>query len=452
MLRTLVVLTCLGALLASCGTGSDGSPDQTGKPSRPNILLIITDDQRFDTVGDFMPETQKRIFDDGVTFTNAFATTPLCCPSRASILTGMYAHKHGVHENADPLNQPTFVQALDGAGYYTGLVGKYLNSYDSNQPPRPEFDYWVATPGSATDYYDVTMNVNGRKQVVKPYVTGVLKDYALDFLKQADDRSDPFLLIFAPNAPHPPAIPAPEDVDLYGDLPEHRPPSYNVADPSGKPIHSSLTGEERSQLDTFRLDQLRSLKAVDRGVAELLDSLEDAGRLDSTAVIFLSDNGYLWGEHSLEGKVFVYEPSVRVPFAVRYPKAFPEGEVDQHLVANIDIAPTILELAGLPAPPTVDGRSLLALLNEPSSWRTDLLLEGWYAETHYSALRTERYKYVETDGTFSELYDLGEDPDELENRAADPAYADVIEQLSKRLDVLRGFARPASRQPTPTAP
>lgn len=429
-----LLLWAIPLALAAFSGGACGGGEPAGPP---NFLLIVTDDQRYDTTGEYMPETQERIFDEGVTFANAFVTTPLCCPSRASILTGKYAHTHGVRTNDDALTQPTFVHRLHEAGYYTGQIGKYLNSYDFRQPPRPEFDFWVVSHGGGSEYYNASLNVNGEQRRARFYITHVLQSHAEQFLEEATALDQPFLLIFAPNAPHLPALPAPENAQLYAELPPYRPPSHNEPDVSDKPAwlqNTRLLNEnEQEELDRLRRNQLRSLKTVDEVVAALLDRLEEEGQLDNTVVMFLSDNGHFWGEHRLGGKVYPYEQSIRVPYGLRYPKLAPEGEIREELVANIDIAPTIYELAGLPIPEEVDGRSLVSLLEGDGSWRDELLLEAWPGQFHYSAVRTERYVYVETDGDLPELYDLERDPHQLENAVDDPSYADVVADLRRRL-------------------
>ena len=432
MKRLLALIAIAFALLAlDCGADTARGP---------NFLIIVTDDQRYGTVQNYMPETQARIFDEGASFTQAFVTTPLCCPSRASILTGMYAHNHGVHELLDKLNKPTFVNQLDDAGYYTGLVGKYLNSYDYKDPPRPEFDYWVATPGGSSQYYNVNINVNGKLKKSPFYVTKVIERYALEFLEKASKGDEPFMLYFAPAAPHPPATPAPEDEDLYQDLAPYRPANHNEADVSDKPrwlkARPVLTSLQIRSLDQLRLNQLRSLRSVDRAIAAVLDRLEEEGELDDTVIFFVSDNGHSWGEHRLASKIYAYDFSSHVPFAVRYPEKFAAGSQIDGLVANIDIAPTLYELAGLSVPDGVNGRSLLQLMDGAADWQDELLIEGWVSRFHYAAVRTERYLYIENDGDAPELYDYEQDPYELDNRAGDPASAAIVADLRQRLDRL----------------
>jgi len=439
-------------------------------PSRPNILIILSDDQRYDTM-DYMPRTVARIFKEGVTFPNAYITTSLCCPSRASILTGMYAHNHGVRLNPIRLEKETFVQRLHKSGYYTGQVGKYLNSWDGSA--RPEFDFWIAGPGGVAHFFNQRLNVNGTWSVHPGYLTHVLRDYALEFLRRAAQQEKPFVLLFSPNIPHfeyapsgkppqgrddflRPPRPAPGDEKLYQDLPPHRPPSWNKTDSAGKPrwfqALPALAPDMVELIDTFRRKQIQSLNGLDQAIENLLDELARQRKLDDTIVIYLSDNGHFWGEHRIPwGKNSVYEESSRVPFAVRYPRLVAKPRVESRLVANIDIAPTIYDLARIPTPTEVDGRSLVPLLADGSKsipsvgWREELLLEGWAApaavkegRAPYAAVHTGRYVYVETEGDRSELYDLMSDPHQLQNRVDSPAYARVVSDLKPRLQRLRG--------------
>lgn len=212
MKRVALAFGVLLLLAAALGGSSENILSETAGQDRPNFLIIITDDQRYDTLGRFMPRTQLRIFDEGITFTNGFVTTPLCCPSRASILTGMYAHNTGVRVNQDELRKATFIQRLHEAGYFTGLVGKYLNSW--NGSARPEYDFWVAMAGGGSRYFNPRLNVNGSWSEQRGYMTYILRDYALRFLEKAAQQNKPFALIFAPNAPHSPFEPAPRGREL----------------------------------------------------------------------------------------------------------------------------------------------------------------------------------------------------------------------------------------------
>src|SRR5258706_2230378 len=403
---------------------------------RPNFLIIVTDDQRFDTM-QYMPNTQQLIFDQGVTFSHGYITTPFCCPSRASILTGMYAHNHNVHVNEDKLSFPTVVEDLHKNGYYTGLVGKYLNSWKGDA--RPEYDYWVSFfGGTLPNYYDPNLNINGKWQKTTGYSTYLFKDYVVQFLDRATKQRKPFLLLFAPNAPHAPFTPLKEDNGLYTDLPPYRPPSYNEEDLSDKPAsiadRGPLTEDDSTQIENTRRRQIQTLVSLDRSIGEIMQKLKETGELDNTVVIFISDNGKHWGEHRLDTKSTAYEESVKVPFAIRYPTLIPKPYIEDKLVANIDIAPTLYELSETPIPETVDGLSLVKLLRGEGEWRSHLLLEAWPDRGHWTAIHTGQYIYIETDGELSEFYDLESDPYEMNSTINEPKYQPIIQDLKEILE------------------
>lgn len=403
--------------------------------TRPNFLVIITDDQRFDTM-EFMPNTQRLIFDQGVTFAKGYITTPFCCPSRASILTGLFAHNHWVHVNEDPLKFRTMVEDIHRNGYYTGLVGKYLNSWKGET--RPEYDFWVSFwGGTMNNYNDPDLDVNGTWSKHTGYSTYLFRDYVVQFLDEAGKQSKPFLLIYAPNAPHAPYTPAQEDKPLYTDLPPFRPKSFNEADVSDKPASISnmavLSGEDITSIDNTRRRQILTLTALDRTMPDIINKLAETGRLDNTVIFFISDNGKHWGEHRLDSKSTAYEESVKVPFAIRYPPLIPTAFIDdKHLVANIDIAPTIYELSETKIP-VMDGSSMVAILKGSPEWRDHLLLEAWPDRGFWSAIHTGDSIYIETEGDRSEFYDLVRDPYQMENAIDDPQYQDVISRLKQYL-------------------
>ncbi len=420
----------LGIVLSACGLNT-----RLDDP-RPNFLLIITDDQRYDTI-QFMPKTQELIFDQGVTFSNAYITTPLCCPSRSSMFTGEYAHNHGVLENNTKLNVETFINTLHENGYYTGLVGKYLNSW--NGEPRPEFDYWVSYARGETRYNNPNLNVNGtwiRHQ--DQYVTYVFGDYVQEFLNKAAKKNQPYILIFATNAPHDPVTPADEDKGKLKDLPAYRPPNFNEEDISDKPqwMNENLPMNETeiANMEAFRRNQNLTLLSLDRTIEKIMGTLSETKALDKTMVFFISDNGMHYGEHRLISKNTFYEEAVHVPFAIRYPPLIPSPYTEDRVVANIDIAPTLYELAGLPIPKTVDGLSLTGLLNPETVWREGVLLEGWPPRGVYTAIHTEQFVYAETVDDIAELYDLKVDPYELTNLVNDPAYSEIKVHLKTLLD------------------
>jgi N-acetylglucosamine-6-sulfatase len=399
-----------------------------------------------------MPRTWQRVVQQGVRFTRAYVTTAYCQQSRLGILTGSYFRDV---TSLRPLTPPSFAERLHAAGYRTAMVGKFLNSWDGS--PRSEYDFWVASAYNEIDYADPYLNVNGAWGTRPGYSTYVLRDYALQFLRHAP-AGRPFLLYFAPVAVHgagsprtpkSPAVPAPEDQALYSGLPAYQAPSLDEADVSDKPAWLQalprLTAQNFGQINYARTQRLRALMAVDRAVDALLTLLEQRGRLGNTFVLFMSDNGYFYGEHRLwimvphatsSGKNRVYEEAHAVPFAVRYPPLVSGPRADASQVANIDIAPTLYELAGLAAPAGVSGRSLVPLLRgSASGWRSDLLLESApNASMHaYSAVRTPRYLYAETAGDAPELYDESADAAQLQSVALRPAYDSVVARLRTRL-------------------
>jgi arylsulfatase A-like enzyme len=397
----------------------------------PSILLIVTDDQRWDTLWS-MPEVQRSLVERGVTFSDAFTTSSLCCPSRASILTGQYPHTTGVYRQALPYggfkafdDSTTIATALRAGGYRTGLFGKYLDSYQSDALAGyvpPGWDRWVAFVHS--EYFDYGLTVDGTVQrfdrADEDYSTDVLAAQAEDFILGSDG---PVFAIFAPAAPHDPALPSREDESGFMDLPPWRPPSFNEPDVSDKPEHVRgfvpLGPDRTEQLDALRRNQYRVLQSVDRSVGRLLDALEVTGRLDDALVIFTSDNGLLWGEHRWVKKEVPYEEAIRVPLVIRADGIVGDlPRTDGHLVANIDLAPTIAAAAGVPLP-GVDGRSLLPLLEgRPQGWRHALLIEhlrGTNPIPTYCAVRTTRYLFASYDTGERELYDLQMDPFEQRN-------------------------------------
>ncbi len=271
----------------------------------------------------------------------------------------------------------------------------------------------------------------------------------MQFLEQVNSQSKPFLLIYAPNAPHAPFTPAKEDVNSFTDLPPYRPPNFNEQDVSDKPLSIAnqglLTEEEIQKIENTRRRQILTLTALDRTMPDVINKLKEIGELDNTVIIYLSDNGKHWGEHRLTSKNTAYEESVKVPFAVRYPALVPTPYIDnQNLVANIDIAPTVYELSQTKMPDTVDGLSLVGLLNGTTQWRDMLLLEAWPDRGAWSAVHTGDSVYIETEGDLSEFYDLTIDPFQMDNMINDAKYQDIIAQLKQYLE--------KERVPTTTQP
>jgi arylsulfatase A-like enzyme len=446
-------------LLAFQLSWSAGPPDTPA--SAPNIVLILTDDQRADTLW-AMPNVQEELVDRGVSFSNAFAVNPWCCPSRANILTGQYSHTNGVWRNSAPYggfasfkDGSTLATWLQSAGYHTGLIGKYFNGYENSTYLPPGWDRWVAFNVGTYQYFNYKLNIDG---VVTPYGTGaanystdVLRDHATSFIRNTSSR-EPFFLYFTPNAPHgttdgtggldglPEA--APRHATSFSDLPLWRPPSFNEADVSEKPAH--IQALPTINPDNFRSQQYKSLLAVDDAVKAIVDTLRDTGRLENTMIIFASDNGMLWGEHRWGKKVVPYEESIRIPLLFRYDPVTSglPARSDTHLVNTTDLAPTIAEAANIGAP-GAEGASLMPILSGADPpWRSDFLIEHLQGPAAvdpiktYCAVRNERHIYVVYKSGERELYDLSEDPYQLTNRAADPAYAATVDDLHARLKTL----------------
>jgi N-acetylglucosamine-6-sulfatase len=440
------------------------------RSGRPNIVVVLVDDLRWDEIGcaghPFVRTPHiDRIAYEGARFRNAFATTPLCSPIRASLLTGQYAHHHGIVDNTDRSRQShklvTFPRILHDNGYETGYVGKWHMGNDDT--PRPGFDYWVSMRGQGTSF-DPGLNVNGKRVRATGHTTDVLNDRAVRFVRRK--RTKPFCLYIAHKALHPELIqyddgsisdpsaakfmPAERHKGLYADAPIPR--RLNVTDRlEGKPALKRrieglppLSRETGTSDETVR-DRLRMLAAVDEGVGQLFDALKDTGQLDDTVLVFTSDHGYWYGEHGLSvERRLAYEEAARIPLLVRYPRLVKPGTLIDRLALSIDLAPTVFELAGAKALPKMDGRSLVPLLagKQPSDWRESFLIE-YYSDTvfprirnmGYKAVRTLGHKYIhymELEG-MDELYDLQRDPYEMENLIDDPGSQATLEELKAEL-------------------
>ena len=394
-------------------------------PDRPNVLVIITDDQRYEGTMRVMPQTREW-FAGGTTFTDAYATTPLCCPSRASVMTGLYAHNHGVRHNYDArhLDHSTTLQRyLQAAGYATALSGKFLNAWPISEPP-PYFDRWAFFQKGG--YRGLTFNVDGRTRSVSRYSTGFVRDRAIGFLEEFEsDDERPWFLYVAPFAPHGPPVPAPRHrSDVIP--PWRTTPATTEDDLSDKPEFVLESQVPMKKARGLRRGQLRALMSVDGMVARLRDALGALDEDEETLVIFLSDNGELWHDHGMIGKRYAYLQSVQIPLMMRWPGRISAGQYDGRLVATIDLAPTILEAAGInpEASRAMDGKSLL----QPAE-RDLLLLEHWsdpdgdYQE--WAAILTHDYQYIEyyekrrrEQAIYREYYDLESDPWQLQNLLA----------------------------------
>jgi arylsulfatase A-like enzyme len=444
--RTTVFL----AVAISCTGGRATQP--SGPLSRrleraPNILIILTDDERADGVA-VMPKSRLWFADKGVHFVRAFASTPLCCPFRASLFSGKYAHNHGVRLNRESsnLDQDATIQSYLGeAGYFTGIAGKYLNNWPLERGP-PHFDRWAFFSPSAVErgYYDVEFNVDGEERVIRRYSTSFIEDTAIDMLEgfEQEDRR-PWLLYVTPFAAHEPYTTLPRYLDARVPAPVAN-PATGEQDVSDKPPFVRRAHVSSSASDRVRVAQLRSLMPVDDLVDRLLRRLRELGEERRTLAFFLSDGGYMWGEHGVVGKKLPYTQSVRIPFYMRWPGHLPERTTDRRLAVNVDIAPTVLDAAGVDAP-EMDGRSLI----DHSRRRRRVLIEHWrdlgpLGWPTWASLWTRRYQYVEYYGgdnetiEFREFYDLRADRWQTQNLLSDlnphnDPHPELLARLSNRL-------------------
>jgi arylsulfatase A-like enzyme len=423
----------------------------------PNIVLILTDDQRAETL-EHMPNVQRQLVDRGVSFTRAYATTPHCCPSRASLLTGLYAHHHGVLRNEGSRggwrafdDQSTVATWLQAAGMRTILAGKYLNLYRSYTVPTG-WDDWFAIWDTGRKFHDFTVNENGSATYYPDredlYSARILRNHVLEAIRA--DSSDPFFVYLAFDGPHTPAEPARKDRGLFADFQPSRLPSFNEGDVDDKPgwVRSlpPLDAGDIRKLDTLYRRQLETLQVIDRSIGMLIDELRASGRLDDTWLVFASDNGLSMGEHRYgPHKSCGYEECVRIPLVIAPPPAlaaqYGAPREDDRLVAMIDLAPTIAAIAGIPAGHPIDGMSLMPLLEgRETSWRSALGLELWASpsEMSFQGIVTPEWKHIHYETGEQELYDLVNDPHELENLASLTVSQATVAELAERLgEVMR---------------
>ncbi|MEM9480895.1 MAG: sulfatase [Verrucomicrobiota bacterium] len=440
-----------------------------------NVVFILSDDHRYDAMS-FMghPLAKTPHMDamakEGVHLKNAFVTTSLCSPSRASILTGLYTFRHRVIDNQRIVPDGTlfFPQWLQDAGYATGYVGKWHMGH-ANDDPRPGFDYWVSFKGQGVYYPpspNYTINVNGERVAQDGYITPLLTRYAIDFLEQQTDREKPFFLYLSHKAVHGPFTPEPKYEGTLADDPFTLPDSAQKLDDNQLnrprwlldqrnswhgmdfPLHSDTSAEE------FLRSYCEALRSVDDSIGAVMDQLKKMGIYEDTLVIYMGDNGYMFGEHGLIDKRVAYETSARVPMLMQCPNLFEGGKVVDEVVANIDIGPTVMEAMGLETPAHMDGQSFLPLARgEEIAWR-DYFLYCYYWEQNYPmtptqfALRGDQYKYITYYGVWDtdELFDIKADPGEQNNLIHDPAFAKTKEQMQSKLyemiDNLGGMAIP----------
>jgi N-acetylglucosamine-6-sulfatase len=474
-LAGLILVAGVAAVLVVSASGDDddvstelAAPANAFDARAPNVVVVMTDDQALDTMA-AMPQTRRLIGRAGTSFERAFVSYPLCCPSRATFLTGQYAHNHGVMDNKGPEGG---YQALDRgrtlpvwltrAGYRTGFVGKFLNGYGKGEAARevpPGWSEWYGLPGKGKQRaFDFDINENGElvhygDERRRPYKTHVLADKAVSFVRRSATRDRPFFLWVATNGPHKDGSlpagaernpePAPRDRGMYEGKRAPRKAAVDERDVSDKPraVRSKppLGLHERERLDREYVSQLESLRSIDRLVARLVGRLRASGELDETVLMFTTDNGYLRGQHRLEGKSRPYDESIRVPLMIRGP-GFERGTRDRRLVVNADLAATIAELAGARPDLELDGHSLRPDAEPAGHPREEVLIEVLGRKQPWSGLRTERFTYAEYANGDVELYDLRNDPEQLRNIANAPRAAQMRKRLAGRLAELRECA------------
>lgn len=478
------LLLVLAALIAGCGDDGEQAPATSTEsvrpipdpaedgPDRPNVVVVMTDDQRADSIS-LMPKLSRTLVAKGTTFTNAHATTPQCCPSRASFLTGRYAHNHRVRENLAPQggysklrSDRTLPVWLQRAGYRTGMIGRYLNEYGNSATGGdpleipPGWDDWHV-PVEHTEFqnYGFTLNENGELNTYgddpEDYSTDVYARKARSFVADAAPSPDPFFLWVATHTPHfegvlekgDPGNPRPaarhegefRDVELPDD------PSINEADVADKPERIQrrplLTPDELEQLRRTHASRLASLLAVDDLVGGLVRELRRAGELKQTIFVFTSDHGFIVGEHRLRGKSEIYDPSTRIPIVISGP-GFGAGTEEDTLAANIDLAPTFVAAADAETDFVLDGMPLQENARDQLAARPGVALEH-FSRPRFRGVRTDRWTFGVTVPGDRELYDNREDPSQLENLAGAQRYADreaALEELSGQLSECQGSA------------
>lgn len=433
------------------------------EPQR-NVIFILTDDHRYDYMGFtgkvpwLKTPNLDRMATEGAYFENAFVTTSLCSPSRASILTGLYSHDHSIVDNhaPDPGNLTYFPEYLQNAGYQTGFFGKWHMGDDSDDP-RPGFDHWESFKGQGV-YYNPEMNINGERQVFadSTYITDLLTDHAINWLKNRDEDR-PFFLYLSHKAVHAAFKPAKRHKGLYENMRIDYPATYL----------QTKTGEYKDlkwpqwvaaqrvswhgvdymyhgagDLQELVVDYCETLMGVDDSVGAIMDYLKEEGLDKSTLLIYMGDNGFSWGEHGLIDKRHFYEESVKVPLLVKCPEIFKGGVRHEEMVQNIDIAPTILSEASIEKPEYMPGQSFIPILKEdPAAPKRDKIYYEYYWEYDFPmtptvfGVRTNKFKYIRYHGIWdrNELYNLSEDPDEMKNLIADPQYQEIAEQMAHDL-------------------
>jgi N-acetylglucosamine-6-sulfatase len=446
------------ALACSCAAGRE----------RRNIILILSDDHRYDFMS-FMKDAPEfletpnmdRMAKQGAHLVNAFVSTSLCSPSRASILTGQYMHHHRVVDNQRPVPRGTvfFPQYLQKAGYQTAFVGKWHMGHDHDDP-RPGFDHWASFKGQGT-YFDPTLNINGDRKKFKGYNADVLTDQALAWLKDGRDQKRPFYMHLAYKAVHYPFLPAKRHHGRYEKFKVRRPETmanternYQTQPHWVRERRYSIHGIDHMETGEYDHDPVPSfdglykrfcetVHGLDENIGRVLKYLDQSGLGESTLVLYMGDNGFALGEHGFYDKRDAFEESIRVPMLAYAPGMIKPGTRVEKMVQNIDVAPTLLAAAGVEVPKSakMDGASFLPFLaGKNPKWRDHILYEyhwewNFPATPTLFAIRTEQYKYIYYYGVWDHdgFYDLKTDPHERHNLINVPAYRDQIAAMKKQL-------------------
>ena len=444
--------------------------------TQPNFLFILVDDLPHDANGfsgryPFLKTPNiDRLANEGVNVKNFFVTQSICSPSRASFLNGTYPHIHGVNQNnrhVDPdWNKfPSYASHLQKQGYQTAHIGKIHMAHSKGKKHiRPGFDYWYSFNGQG-DYFNPKINDNGLEYQENGYITDILTGKTVNWLKNKREENKPFVLNLWHKAVHEKHFPAPRHKDLYkgeklplppfdthketfNGKPEwQRKKTYGAKWKNHLPIPNKLEKQKWPIRYQKNMRLLKSLAAVDESIGAVLKTLEELGELDNTVVIFSSDNGYFMGEHTFKDKRLAYENSMRVPMLIRYPKIFKNSSVVDEQCLNIDLAPTILDMAGIEKPTYMQGESMLGLLSGEinNKWRKSFLFE-YYKDTEWPhagpnqvAVRTNTFKLVDSflENDIDELYDLKNDPGEMNNLINNPDYNNREKELRKELLMLQ---------------
>lgn len=438
------------------------APSHIANAKPRNVVFILSDDHRFDAMsflGHQFAETPHldSMAANGVHLKNAFVTTSLCSPSRASILTGLYTFRHRVIDNnrAVPPGTIFFPQYLQAAGYATGFVGKWHMGGEQDDP-RPGFDYWVSFKGQGNYFApgpNYTLNVNGQRVKQNGYITTELTNYATEFLESQRGSDKPFFLYLSHKAVHSDFTPEPKYAGRFENKRFDRPITEQTHDGNKTNLPRWMLDQRNSwhgvdfpyhsdlNIEAYYKRYCESLCSVDDSVGAVLQKLKDMGVYESTLVIYMGDNGFMFGEHGLIDKRVAYETSIRVPMLMQCPELFEGGQTLEQVVANIDIAPTILEAMGLHTPPHMDGVSFLSLAQGmEKAWR-DYFLYVYYWEKNFPqsptmfSLRGDRFKYITYYGLWDsdEFFDLQADPLEQNNLIHDPRYAADVKKMEDRL-------------------